>query len=335
MPRFARETTEAVNPDSFLDIVASVVSIMIIMVVMEGTRIKNAPIQAAIQSDPLTAELEKDAREEVSLKGDILNSAQEIEHLKHESTAQFMQRDMLATTVSALEQKIEAHRRQLDEQKRRQFDLTRSLSEARFELEQLAKARQQAETAESAPTVVESYPTPISRTVDSNEAHFQLSGGSIVHIPLHELLDQFQADGRRKAYKLAELPEITETIGPVDGFRLKYTLQRRDLTPEEAKATGRMGSYVELKKWTLIPVVNALGEPPDVALSEGSAFRKALAKLRPGQHTITIWTYEDSFDAFRQIRKELYRMGFATAARPLPIGQPITGSPEGSKSAAQ
>jgi hypothetical protein len=75
MPRFAKENTEAVNPDSFLDIVASVVSIMIIMVVMEGSRIKNAPIQAAIQSDPLTAELKKDVLEEQSLKGDILNSA--------------------------------------------------------------------------------------------------------------------------------------------------------------------------------------------------------------------------------------------------------------------
>jgi hypothetical protein len=335
MPRYTREQTEAVNPDSFLDIVASVVSIMIIMVVMEGTRIKNAPVQAAIDGDPITAELEKDAREEQSLEGDILNSAEEIERLNREAAARFLQRDMLATTVSALEQKIESHRRQLDEQKRQRFDLARSLSESRFELDELAKARQQAETAESAPIVLENYPTPISRAVDSNEAHFQLSGGAIIHIPLHELLDQFQTDAQRKVYKLRELPEITETIGPVDGFRLKYTLQRHDMTPEEVKATGRMGSFVELKKWTLIPVVDALGEPPEAALGEDSAFRKALSKLRPGQHTVTIWTYEDSFDAFRQIRKELYRLGFTTAARPLPLGQPITGSPEGSKSAAQ
>jgi hypothetical protein len=335
MPRFAKENTEAVNPDSFLDIVASVVSIMIIMVVMEGSRIKNAPVQAAIEGDPLTAELEKDDREEQSLKGDILKSAEEIEHLNREAAARDIQRDMLATAVSALEHKIESHRGKLDEQKRQRFDLARSLSESRFELDELAKARQQAETAESAPIVLENYPTPISRAVDRNEAHFQLSGGAIIHIPLQELLDQFQTDAQRKVYKLRELPEITETIGPVDGFRLKYTLERHDMTPEEVKATGRMGSYVELKKWTLIPVVDALGEPPEAALGEGSVFRKALSKLRPGQHTVTIWTYEDSFDAFRQIRKELYRLGFTTAARPLPHGQPITGSPEGSKSAAQ
>jgi hypothetical protein len=335
MPKFVKENTEAVNPDSFLDIVASVVSIMIIMVVMEGSRIKNAPVEAAIQNDPLTAELEKDVDEEKSLKGDILKSVNEIEHLQQEAAARSMQRDMLATAVSALEQKIESHRRQLDGQKRLQFDLARSLSEAQFELEQLDKARQQVETTDSGPIVVESYPTPISRAVDSNEAHFQISGGSIIHIPLQELLDQFLGDAKRKTYKLAESPEITETIGPVDGFRLKYTLERHDLTPEEAKSHGRMGAYVQLKKWTLVPVVDALGEPPDVALNEGSAFRKALSKLRPGYHTITIWTYDDSFAAFRQIRKELYHMGFATAARPLPLGQPITGSPEGSKSAAQ
>jgi hypothetical protein len=335
MSRRIPENTEAINADSFLDIVASVVSIMIIMVVMEGTRIKNTPIQVAIPGDPLTAELEKDMHEEQTLQSDIINATEQIGVIKREAAGQMLNRDMLATTVAALEQKIEEHRRHLDEQKRQQFDLARSLSDARLRLDEFAKAREQAATAESAPIVVENYPTPISRPVDSDEAHFQLSGGAIIHIPLEELMQQFQDDARRKAYKLMNLPEISETIGPVDGFRLKYTLERRDTSPEEAKSTGRMGSYVQLKKWTLIPVVDALGEPPDVALNEGSAFRKALAKLRPGQHTVTIWTYEDSFAAFRQIRKELYRLGFTAAARPLPIGQPISGSPDGSKSAAQ
>jgi hypothetical protein len=327
--------TEAVNPDSFLDIVASIVSIMIIMVVMEGTRIKNAPVTASIAGDTLSGELEKVLAEEQSLRSDVLKAAEEIKEVNRESAARCFQRDVLATTVSALAQKIEAHRKQLDAQKRQRFDLARNLSDARWQLDQLAQTREQADTAEAEPTVVENYPTPISRLVDSDEAHFQISGGAIIHIPLEELLEQFQADARRKAYKLRELPEITETIGPVDGFRLKYTLQRHDVTPEEAKATGRMGSYVRLKKWSLIPVAEGLGEPADAALGEGSAFHKALSKLHPGRHTITLWTYDDSFPAFRQIRKELYRLGFLTAARPLPQGQLISGSPDGSKSAAQ
>jgi len=335
MRRPVPQHTEAINSDSFLDIVASVVSIMIIMVVMEGSRIKNAPVTAAILGDVRTAELEKVLAEEQSLQGDILKSAEEIKQLKQEAAARCLQRDVLATAVSALEQKVEAHRSQLDGQKRRRFDLARDLSEAGFQLDRLAQERAYAEGEKSAPIVVENYPTPISRLVDSDEAHFQLSGGSIIHIPLQELLEEFKSDARRKTYKLMELPEITETMGPIDGFRLKYTLERHDTTPEEAKATGKLGSYVRLKKWSLIPVAEALGEPVDVALNEGSVFRKSLEKLRPGRHTVTIWTYEDSFDAFRQIRRELYRMGFLTAARPLPHGELISGSPDGSKSAAQ
>ena len=43
-----------------------------------------------------------------------------------------------------------------------------------------------------------------------------------------------------------------------------------------------------------------------LALEQGSDFRQTLAKILPGRTTITIWVYPDGFDAFRQIRKELY-----------------------------
>ena len=72
-----------------------------------------------------------------------------------------------------------------------------------------------------------------------------------------------------------------------------------------------------------------------LALQEGSDFREHLKQMSPGRTTITIWVYPDGFDAFRQIRKELYDMGYAIAARPLPFGQLISGAPDGSKSAAQ
>jgi len=84
-----------------------------------------------------------------------------------------------------------------------------------------------------------------------------------------------------------------------------------------------------------LPVADQLGEPLDVAMQEGSMFRHALAKLRPGRHTVTIWVYPDSFEEFRKVQKELYAIGFSVAARPLSHGTPISGSPQGSKSAAQ
>ena len=124
-------------------------------------------------------------------------------------------------------------------------------------------------------------------------------------------------------------------MGPVGGFRLRYTLERHDVPLDTVQQTGHGGSYARLEKWTIVPSSDELGEPVRLALQQGSDFRQGLAKLLPGRTTITIWVYPDGFEAFRQIRKELYRLGYTIAARPLPPGSSISGSPDGSKSAAQ
>ena len=117
----------------------------------------------------------------------------------------------------------------------------------------------------------------MSHTVDGDEVHFQLSGGQIVVIPLDELVESLKNDARRKKYKLNDLPEMTDTVGPIGGFRMRYTFERQDISPETAMQSGVSGSYARLKRWTLIPVSNQLGESVDAALAEGSEFRRALA----------------------------------------------------------
>lgn len=335
MSRPVPQHSEAVNSDSFLDIVASVVSIMIIMVVMEGTRIKNAPVKVSIADSPAAIELEKDVATEQAMRGDVSKAVEEIRNLEQETVTRGMQRDVLATMVSAVEHKIQERRQKLDSAKQVDFDLARSLSESRFQLEQLGRQREQAERTSGEPIVVESYPTPISRAVDGPEAHLMIANGRVVFIPLEPLLEQFQTQAKRQVYKLLDQPELTDTVGPVNGFRLRYTLERQDASPEMVKETGRGGSYARLQKWSLVPTSNDLGEPVRLALEPNSDFRKSLSKILPGRTTITIWVYPDGFEAFRQIRKELYRSNYVIAARPLPPGTSISGSPDGSKSAAQ
>jgi hypothetical protein len=149
---------------------------------------------------------------------------------------------------------------------------------------------------------------------------------------LESLVERLKQSAERQKHKLLKLPEFTDTVGPLGGFRLRYTFERHDVTAE----TGMLsGSYARLRRWTLIPISGQLGEPVDLALDEGSEFLQVVSKLRPGRSSITIWTYQDSFASFRRIKKELYRLGFSVAARPLPLGIPISGSPQGSKSAAQ
>jgi len=174
----------------------------------------------------------------------------------------------------------------------------------------------------------------LAKTVRGNEAHFQLQGQRITWIPLEQLLDEFKQDARSKASQLLSLPEFTGIVGPFGGFRLRYTLERQQLSPELAMATGAGGQYAQLRRWTLIPTSSTLGERVDEALGPTSHFRNRVASL-PRDTTITIWTYADSFKDFRRIKEELFAQGFETAGRPLPDGVPIGGSPEGSRSAAQ
>jgi len=336
MRRPMPSSTEAVNGDSFLDIVASVVGIMIIMVVFEGARIKKAPVQLDLSSHPAAIALEKEMADEASLRADVLKTAESLEHLRRELAARGLQRDALATLAAAVEKEMQQHRDRLSGARQADFDLARRLSESQFELKQLEALQEQAALAPAAkPEIVENYPTPLSRAVEGEEAHVLLSGGRVVFVPVEPLLELFRTDAKRQAYKLRDQEELTDTVGPVEGFRLRYTLERYEIPPETVRETGQGGSFARLKRWTLVPGASDLGEPVRLALQEGSDFRRQLSRALPGRTVVTIWVYPDSFEAFRRIRKELYRQGYAIAARPLPAGAPIGGSPEGSKSAAQ
>ena len=173
--------------------------------------------------------------------------------MRRETLARNHQRIRLATAASAARQALDGRRQALDADARKDFDLRRAMSESRAELELLRKRRAQAREAEAAPKVVRSYPTPLSRPVDDHEAHFQLRDGRVVFVPMQELVDEFKADARTKAGNLRRMPELTETIGPVDGFRLKYTLQRKTVALELDRRTGAVGTYAGLKYLTLIP----------------------------------------------------------------------------------
>lgn len=334
MPRVQANNTEAVNSDSFLDIVASVVSIMIIMVVMEGVRIRNTPVTVSVPATPASEALQKDLAAEESLRRDVHRVSGEIARVQRETAASAAERDTLATMVSAVEHKIEDYRRKLDGAKQGEFDIARGLSEAKQQLTQLQQQREQLENDAGAATVIECYPTPISRAVDGPEAHILISKGRVAFIPLEALLNQLQVSAKREASQLLSQSEVTETVGPIEDFRLKYTMERCDVSPDPSTRT-RGGSYARLTHWTLIPRSEDIGEPLKLALSQDSDFRQTLKKILPGRTTITIWVYPDGFDAFREVRKELYRCGYTIAARPLPPGEQIAGSPDGSKSAAQ
>jgi hypothetical protein len=337
MPRPVQAETEAINADSFLDIVASVVSIMIIMVLMVGLRIRNAPVDAASAGPAakIGADLTADLAAEQSLRQEILTMAAGIQGLQQEALIRGQQRDTLALAVSLLEHKAGATRQTPGNETPQDRALRENLSAAKLELQGLDRQRIATENAPAEVVRLANYPTPLSRTVDGPELEFQLRGGRLAMIPLEQLVAKFHDIVEHQIDKLEHRTEFTDTVGPIDGFCLRYTIVRHDYTPEEVREHQHMGFSAQMKRYTLIPVSENLGETVEEALRENSQLRRVLAEHAAEHPTITIWTYPDGFAAFRRIKEELYRLGFATAGRPLPQDVPIGGSPQGTKSAAE
>ena len=340
MPRRKHQEEMSADHDSFLDIVANIVGILIILVVLVGVRAKHAPVTASIHAPIQKAENSaagEDLKIEQRIRDDILEMNRRGLRLAEEAILYGRQRNELAMLVSATERKNEDERNRLEGQARAEYDLQRRLADQQARLGETIRESllAQQEKSQAKPLDLEHHPTPISHTVHGREIHLLLRDGRVVVVPFDKLVDQFKDEFERKAYRLQHQRELTDKLGPLDGFHLRYTIERLDVTPELYRQTGRSGSIVRLRRIEFLPVNRRLGESLDEALAEGSGLRHTLARHRPDRTTVTIWTYPDGFGDYQRLKKLLYRLGFTTAARPLPFGVPISASPEGSRSAAQ
>ena len=143
--------------------------------------------------------------------------------------------------------------------------------DARNRLEILNRQREAIEKSPAQSVQIESFTTPLGRTVDGREVHFQLSHGRIAYVPLNELVEKAVADLKRKAHKLSEQrPELTDTVPPEQGFRLTYTIRLRPPTMDEIRESGSQRPKIE-DRFVLTPVADNLGETID------EAFRARLA----------------------------------------------------------
>ena len=91
----------------------------------------------------------------------------------------------------------------------------------------------------------------------------------------------------------------------------------------------------DLRAWEVVPEFEGRGETFEGTQNPVSEFSRAITKINPARATVTLWVYPDSFSLYRNLRSDLIGRGFSVAARPLPDGMSIRGSPMGTQSAAQ
>jgi hypothetical protein len=338
MTRRRDHSTEAPGTDSFLDVVANLVGILIILVMVIGVRARDAMVEAETGATSATAsaaiDVEAARRAARDAEANIFEIDQQVKEVAAEVERRTIERNQLQIMTLAAREKVEELKNNLNDGQRSQFEVSRQLADAQKMLHDLELQQQAAEAAGPPVGIIEHLPTPMAKTVLGREEHFRLLGGRLTYIPWDSLVEKLKAEAPQKVWKLNDAPTMTDTIGPEGGFLMRYTLARKTFTtPTKVGVAVRQG--VELEKFVLVPVAENLGEPLQQALEPGSQFQARLSQFDPERTTLTVWVYPDSFDDFRALKQALFNRGFLTAARPLPEDLPIGGSPQGSRSAAQ
>lgn len=335
MRRTISENLESAGQDSFVDVVTNLVGIMIVLVIIVGVRTKHVWIDPAMagatnSSSPKApasigalAELKKIAG---GMEADAHRAGEQVAAVEQEFNLRWAEREQLATLIAAGEHELAERRANLETGSRADFDLKQRAASLERELGDNEQLLNRVEIEQPPAIELKHYLTPLSRTVFGKEVHFRLSAGRIAYVPLEELVDEAKSSIRKDMLERTSPTAMSEherVVGPYAGFEAHYSL---------AVEPGRL-SLVEME---FVPVAGETGEAVSDALKPTSEFRRRLAGHDPSQTTATIWVYPDSFPEFRTIKDELYRLGYAAAARPLPPGRNVAASSDhGSHSAAQ
>lgn len=176
--------------------------------------------------------------------------------------------------------------------------------------------------------------TPVGKTVTGKERHFRLLNNRVAVVPLEMLVERVKDQVERRKDILAKQPQHHGQVGPIGGFSLHYIVQRESLSVVDELRYGQGMFRISVAQWQIEAERDLVTESPEQALKRGSRFYQTLLEADPDT-ALTFWVYPDSFDAYTRLKEFCHEQNFLVAGRPLPLGVPIAGSPNGTRSAGQ
>ena len=325
----------AVGDDSFLDTIANLVGVLIILVVIMGSKTHRAAKEyGEKQRAQAAASLENPSFTMASIRKSVAEQEQRI--ARHDLELQYRKEERLALLrkIGLIEEELKKKLETTDDDVRERVEAETEIAKLAQQLEELSNLQSGGSEEEEAPIVLQHLPTPMAKTVFGQEMHLRMANGRVSVIPWDRLVEQLKQTAPLAARRGVSRDVIEDSLGPMEGYLMKYRLVNSKGMVQSGGRVG-MGSIVELERFELEVVEPQIGETIEDALSPGSRLRVELAGRQPRETVITVWVYPDSFEAFRQLKEALFEDGFLTAARPLPDGVLIGASPRGSRSTAQ
>ena len=335
--------------DSFLDVVANVIGVIVrlILVAWVGARSYQASMQWT-DADPVPVASRPAPRAaDDPLHAELERARRDIEESRRRLAAQLARLQIVENqaekTRGALTQ-LASRRQELASQVQtlaarpagQDASVTLSLAELRERGDRLREEIKRLE-AQPAPRKELRYHAPVSRTVHADEMFFECKNGRVTYIDLPVFLQEVRQNLEGRGEELKSRWQVAAVTAPVGAFRLRYTLEREKSALESLGAAGPAGGGFRygVSEWVLEPLAPERGEPLEAALGAGSQFRRLADPLDPRITVVTFWFYPDSFELFRRLRDHLYDRGIEVAGRPLPEGAPIAASRHGTASRAQ
>lgn len=338
--------------DSFLDIVANLVGILIILVVVVGA-------QASQQLQTVTHE--DDREEEISsmkvaastadhsvakLRKDNAQLEHQIVEENRLTAALTVRRHQMLVELELINQATQKKKDEyvaklanIDESERKkQIELVSFEQTKRQLTNKLATLEEELNAVQTSGSpkkeTIDHYPNPIAKTVFAEEIHFRLADGKLSFVPMEELIATMKAEWKVKAEKLTQAEATVETVGPIAGYRLQYQLAAENIR-EQSEFGVLQRRSVEFQRFVIFPQSSLIGESVDVAMRGGSDFQRRLEGMTPERTTVSIWVYPDGFGDHSKIKTWLHENGYQMASWPLSPGRPISGGPKGFKTSAQ
>ncbi len=359
--------------DSFLDIVANLVGVLIILVVVVSAQAGSAKMKKPKANAELEARISQ-LKQELSRSSD---TAAKLHADNHQLEDRIIKENQFAASLTdkrhqmlvqlgivkkqMAKQRVENQlaielQKQKHESARRQHTVALANHEAAIakqkqaiemqvafesekrdlesQLDELQREKNAVEVSQPKTEVIDHFPSPIAKTVFSEEIHFRLADGKLSYVPMDELIAEMKSEWKIKSEKLDQADRTIETLGPIENYRLQYELR--------AKSVNRKTQYgeewvraVEFKQFTIYPLARQFGEAVEAAISPGSEFRKRLERKRSANTTVSIWVYPESYGSHNRVKAWLHENGYRVASWPLEKGKRISGGPNGFKTSAQ
>jgi hypothetical protein len=330
-----QQSEMVIGEDAFLDTVANLVGILIILVVIVSTGTRTAA-QLITEEQLQAAEkkLDQPVSTATNIEKDLARQQEQLAEHTLEVAYRSAERNTILEKLLVAKQQIEEEKSSLTVGQQEDVQNQQLLSEMERQLAELLQQQGDNQSKDKPPIVLQHLPTPMAKTVFGKELHLMILDGLVTVIPWDRLVMTLKDEARNAAARSTRRDRIAEQLGPIEGFNMDYVMVSKRGLVSNGTSTA-MAQMIELDKFELEPTSDIIREPLDMALGGNGRLRIELAGYNPRETTVTAWVYPNSFETFRQLKERLFHEGYMTAARPMPDGMRIGASPRGSQSSAQ